>query len=57
LEPEDPRAGLVVGYATPPDHAFSGALARLCAVLAAVQHNRRVPGGAQGVKPSVSMPG
>lgn len=24
---------LVVGYATPPDHAFTGAIARLCAVL------------------------
>ncbi len=26
---------LVVGYGTPPDHAFSGAVARLCATLAA----------------------
>jgi GntR family transcriptional regulator/MocR family aminotransferase len=26
--------GLVVGYATPPDHAYTGALARLCAALA-----------------------
>lgn len=25
---------LVIGYATPPDHAYTGALARLCAVLA-----------------------
>ncbi|MFJ4409386.1 PLP-dependent aminotransferase family protein [Streptomyces sp. NPDC088910] len=25
---------LVIGYATPPDHAFSGALSRLCEVLA-----------------------
>jgi GntR family transcriptional regulator / MocR family aminotransferase len=25
---------LVVGYATPPEHAFTGALARLTAVLA-----------------------
>jgi GntR family transcriptional regulator/MocR family aminotransferase len=28
------RAALVVGYATPPQHAFTGALARLTAVLA-----------------------
>jgi GntR family transcriptional regulator/MocR family aminotransferase len=27
------RPALVVGYATPPEHAFSGALARLCTVL------------------------
>jgi GntR family transcriptional regulator/MocR family aminotransferase len=27
------RAALVVGYGTPPDHAFSGAVARLCAIL------------------------
>jgi GntR family transcriptional regulator/MocR family aminotransferase len=27
------RPALVVGYGTPPEHAFSGALARLCAVL------------------------
>ncbi len=24
---------LVVGYGTPPEHAFTGAVARLCAVL------------------------
>jgi GntR family transcriptional regulator/MocR family aminotransferase len=29
------RPALVVGYGTPPDHAFSTALARLCAVLEA----------------------
>jgi GntR family transcriptional regulator/MocR family aminotransferase len=28
------RAGLVIGYARPPEHAFTTALARLCAVLA-----------------------
>ncbi|WP_435172637.1 PLP-dependent aminotransferase family protein [Actinacidiphila sp. bgisy145] len=28
------RPALVIGYATPPDHAFAGALERLCAVLA-----------------------
>jgi DNA-binding transcriptional MocR family regulator len=27
------RPALVVGYGTPPDHAFTSALARLCAVL------------------------
>ena len=31
----DDRPALVVGYATPPQHAFTGALARLAAVLAA----------------------
>ena len=29
----DGRAALVVGYGTPPEHAFTGAVARLCAVL------------------------
>jgi GntR family transcriptional regulator/MocR family aminotransferase len=28
------RPALVVGYATPPAHAFTGAMARLCTVLA-----------------------
>jgi GntR family transcriptional regulator/MocR family aminotransferase len=27
------RPALIVGYGTPPEHAFSGAVARLCAVL------------------------
>ena len=27
------RPALIVGYSTPPEHAFSGAVARLCAVL------------------------
>jgi GntR family transcriptional regulator/MocR family aminotransferase len=27
------QPALVLGYATPPDHAFTGAIARLCAVL------------------------
>ncbi|GAB2835576.1 PLP-dependent aminotransferase family protein [Actinoallomurus bryophytorum] len=31
---EGHRPALVVGYATPPDHSYTGALARLCAVLA-----------------------
>jgi GntR family transcriptional regulator/MocR family aminotransferase len=30
----DGRAGLVVGYGRPPEHAYTTALARLCAVLA-----------------------
>ncbi|HYX60614.1 MAG TPA: PLP-dependent aminotransferase family protein, partial [Streptosporangiaceae bacterium] len=28
------RAGLVIGYGRPPEHAYTTALARLCAVLA-----------------------
>ena len=32
---DDPqvRAGLVIGYGRPPEHAYTTALARLCAVL------------------------
>jgi GntR family transcriptional regulator/MocR family aminotransferase len=30
---QDPSAALVVGYGTPPDHAFTGALDTLCDVL------------------------
>ncbi len=30
---EDQRAGLVIGYGTPPEHAFTGAIARLTAAL------------------------
>ncbi|HEY5015707.1 MAG TPA: hypothetical protein VII59_02900 [Streptosporangiaceae bacterium] len=30
------RAGLVIGYARPPEHAYAGALARLSAVLASL---------------------
>ena len=29
----DGRAGLVIGYGRPPEHAYTTALARLCAVL------------------------
>ncbi len=29
----DSRAGLVIGYGRPPEHAYTTALARLCAVL------------------------
>ena len=35
LTPPETRSALVVGYATPPEHAFTTALARLCAALAA----------------------
>jgi GntR family transcriptional regulator/MocR family aminotransferase len=31
------RAGLVIGYGRPPEHAYTTALARLCAVLADLQ--------------------
>jgi GntR family transcriptional regulator/MocR family aminotransferase len=30
---DDGRAGLVIGYGRPPEHAYTTALARLCAVL------------------------
>jgi GntR family transcriptional regulator / MocR family aminotransferase len=35
VAPSETRSALVVGYATPPEHAFTTALARLCAALAA----------------------
>ena len=31
------KPALVVGYATPPEHAFGGAIATLCAVLEGVE--------------------
>jgi GntR family transcriptional regulator / MocR family aminotransferase len=31
--PNEQEGGLVIGYATPPDHAFTAAVASLCAVL------------------------
>ena len=34
------RAALVVGYGTPPQHAVSGAIARLCAALASCYPSR-----------------
>ncbi|MGO9584187.1 MAG: PLP-dependent aminotransferase family protein [Acidimicrobiales bacterium] len=34
VEPDERPPALVVGYATPPAHAYTGALARLCATLA-----------------------
>jgi GntR family transcriptional regulator / MocR family aminotransferase len=34
LAPGTERAGLVIGYGRPPEHAYTTALARLCAVLA-----------------------
>ena len=44
IDPGDGRAGLVIGYARPPEHAYTTALARLCAVLPAVAHGVTVPG-------------
>jgi len=35
LDRSGARAGLVIGYARPPEHAYTTAIARLCAVLAA----------------------
>ncbi len=37
IDPGDGRAGLVIGYARPPEHAYTTALARLCAVLPAAR--------------------
>ena len=31
--PDEVRAGLVIGYGRPPEHAYTTALARLCAIL------------------------
>lgn len=39
-DPEPDRYGLVIGYASPPDHAYTTALARLAAALAPVLHQR-----------------
>ena len=33
IGPGDVRAGLVIGYGRPPEHAYTTALARLCAIL------------------------
>ncbi len=33
IGPDDVRAGLVIGYGRPPEHAYTTALARLCAIL------------------------
>ncbi|MGH3123628.1 MAG: PLP-dependent aminotransferase family protein, partial [Streptosporangiaceae bacterium] len=38
------RPALVIGYATPPEHAFTGAVARLMAVLTGASPDRRGPG-------------
>jgi DNA-binding transcriptional MocR family regulator len=35
LAPQRRGGALVVGYARPPEHAFTNTLARLCAVLSA----------------------
>ncbi len=53
VEPEGARSGLVVGYATPPEHAFTTALARLCASL---QVDRQA-GAGQRVRSGRSRPG
>ena len=39
----DGRAGLVIGYGRPPEHAFTAALARLCAALAGEPAGRLLP--------------
>ena len=44
----DGRAGLVIGYGRPPEHAYTTALARLCAVLP----NRTAPEGITGSLPA-----
>ncbi|MFI8188067.1 PLP-dependent aminotransferase family protein [Streptomyces sp. NPDC085946] len=44
-----PRDGLVVGYATPPEHAYGAALEALCEALREVLP----PGGPAGAPPSV----
>jgi GntR family transcriptional regulator / MocR family aminotransferase len=36
------RAGIVIGYARPPEHAYTTALARLCAVVSAAVEPERV---------------
>ena len=46
------RSALVVGYATPPEHAFTTAVARLCASL---EIDR--PAATARVKPGRSRPG
>lgn len=38
-----PLDALVVGYATPPDHAWSGALDALCAALPSGEHGTGIP--------------
>ena len=39
----DGRAGLVIGYGRPPEHAFTTALARLCAALPGEPAARLLP--------------
>jgi len=34
IEPDGHRPRLVIGYATPPSHAYTSTLARLCAAIA-----------------------
>jgi GntR family transcriptional regulator/MocR family aminotransferase len=48
------RAGLVIGYGRPPDHAYTTALARLCAVL---DPDLEVTGRAGPAAPATGRPG
>ena len=49
---DDDRAGLVVGYGRPAEHAYTTALARLCAVL-----DRQVTGRAGAAAAATARPG
>ena len=37
---DDGAAGLVIGYGRPPEHAYTTALARLCAVMPDFRRNK-----------------
>jgi GntR family transcriptional regulator/MocR family aminotransferase len=50
------RAGLVIGYARPPDHAYTTALARLCAALNLTGRAGRA-GPAEPAAPATRRPG
>ncbi|MFC9630561.1 hypothetical protein ACFTY8_14995 [Streptomyces mirabilis] len=45
------RPALVIGYATPPDHAFGGALDRLCEVLSEAADRSDRPHRPEGPRP------
>ena len=49
---DDDRAGLVIGYGRPAEHAYTTALARLCAVL-----DPPVTGRAGAAAPATGPPG
>jgi GntR family transcriptional regulator / MocR family aminotransferase len=58
----DGRAGLVIGYGRPPEHAFTVALARLCAALPAEAAARLLPvpyprGHSEPAPPAVRIEG